>query len=184
MAGLLFLPVLSATFAKSFGGVLPPFPLLRKGNFPSKLSGNCQPGFPMPPSGGAFFYSIFKKAGLPSRWQLLTQQTGIVPASTLFRPNATKPLSFCCVGDNRKKWSAANAANFPSRCGTLSGTGNKIMVLFRLVCFLLSGVLANPSYTMRPGLSTGFSKLCADRVRPGGGGSCSRAAYQPGHKSK
>ena len=28
-AGLLFLPVLSSTFAKSFGGVLPPFPLLR-----------------------------------------------------------------------------------------------------------------------------------------------------------
>jgi hypothetical protein len=23
---------------------MPPFPLLRKGNFPSKLSGNCQPG--------------------------------------------------------------------------------------------------------------------------------------------
>jgi hypothetical protein len=45
MPGVLFLPVLSATFAHSLGGHFPPFPLLRKGNFPSKLSGNCQPGF-------------------------------------------------------------------------------------------------------------------------------------------
>ena len=31
--------------AKASGGDLPPFPLRSKGNFPSKLSGNCQPGF-------------------------------------------------------------------------------------------------------------------------------------------
>ena len=42
---LLFLPVLSATFAKASGGELPPFPLRSKGNFPGSLSGNCQPGF-------------------------------------------------------------------------------------------------------------------------------------------
>ena len=44
-AGVLFLPVLSAAFAHSFGRVRRPFPLRSKGNFPSKLSGNCQPGF-------------------------------------------------------------------------------------------------------------------------------------------
>ena len=44
-AGVLFLPVLSATFAKASGAALPPFPLRSKGNFPGSLSGNCQLGF-------------------------------------------------------------------------------------------------------------------------------------------
>ena len=62
---------------------------------------------------------------------------------------------------------------------------NKIMVLFRLGCCPPSSAIAKPSYTISPGLSTGNRPIpCACRVLPGGGGSCSPAAYQPGHISK
>ena len=61
---------------------------------------------------------------------------------------------------------------------------NKILVLFRLVCFLPSCVLVIPSYTITPGLSTGFLKLCAAQAQPSGGDTYSPAAYPQAHKSK
>jgi len=49
------LPVLTLTFGEAFGGVVPPFPLRSKGNFPSILSGNCQPGFAVRTLAAHFF---------------------------------------------------------------------------------------------------------------------------------
>ena len=125
--------------------------------------------FSVRPRQAHFSLLIYEKSrGIPCSL-LLRSKPGFPCYGPIVRPNATKPLSFCCVGDNRKKWSAANAANFPSRCGTLSGTGNKIMVLFRLLCCPPSCELANPSYTITPGLSTGNRSIpCACRVMPCG----------------
>ena len=126
------------------------------GIFCSSQSRICQLGFVRRSPAGAF-YSILehKRQGSPCRLSA-AQQTGIPAASIPIRTNATKPVLFCCVRTYCNKCRSCQQRTLVPCVRVRVCASTKYWFCFVCAAASFPCVLANPSYTMRPGLSTGF----------------------------